>query len=534
MNSVLTVARDTLPHGRFLPADAWARRHASLVVILTAHAVVFAAVAVAEHRPIEALAGGAAMLAFAAVASVKRAGRRFRAGAITVGLLTASALGVHLSGGYIEAHFHFFVVVGLLALYQDALPFVVALAYVALHHGVIGSLAPEDVFNHRVAQENPLAWAAVHAGFVTAVCVIGVVSSRLNERVEQLLDDAQDEAIRGERRLRSLVQHGVELLVLIERDDTIRWISDSATRLLGEGPDQIAGRSCFDYIHPDDWEAANSLTTGDGESSAFRKCLLRLRHTDGSWRPFSVVATNLLGDPDVAAIVVNAQDVTDQIAAEEELRRSEERFRALVQNTSDIIAILEADGRLRYASPAAERVLGAAPPVGENVFDTLVHPDDAARLLDAYQEAVLSAESSAPTELRLRHADGSWRDVDVVASYRVDDPAVRGVIVNARDVTERRDAERRAEEYNRRLYEIEIRRRQALEINDNVVQGLSVAKYALDTGEQDIAAAAITRTLGSARAIITDLLGEDEETRLRPGDLVRGAAARVLEAPVGD
>lgn len=85
--------------------------------------------------------------------------------------MTASAILVQFSGGYIEAHFHFFVMVAVIALYQDWVPFLLAAVYVALDHGIIGTLYPEWVYNHPAALANPWQWAAIHAVLVTGQCI---------------------------------------------------------------------------------------------------------------------------------------------------------------------------------------------------------------------------------------------------------------------------------------------------------------------------------------------------------------------------
>jgi len=87
-----------------------------------------------------------------------------RAVLASLGLITASAVLVHLSGGYIEMHFHFFVMVVIIALYQDWIPFLLAIGYVVLHHGVVGVLLPTAVYNHPAAIAQPWLWAAVHGG----------------------------------------------------------------------------------------------------------------------------------------------------------------------------------------------------------------------------------------------------------------------------------------------------------------------------------------------------------------------------------
>jgi len=93
---------------------------------------------------------------------------------------------VHLWDGTTEGHFHFFVVVSLLILYQDWVPFLVAIGYVIVHHALLGVLAPHEVYSNPAAADDPWLWAAVHGSFVLAASVANLVSWRANE---QLLRD---------------------------------------------------------------------------------------------------------------------------------------------------------------------------------------------------------------------------------------------------------------------------------------------------------------------------------------------------------
>src|SRR5689334_10732504 len=119
---------------------------------------------------------------FAAVAGWPRAGRTLQATFVGFGLMSSSAILVHLSGGYIELHFHFFVMLTFLALCQDWIPYGLAVAFVAVHHGVVGVIYPESVYNHPAAFNAPWTWAGIHAFFVLWSCVGSVVAWRFNER----------------------------------------------------------------------------------------------------------------------------------------------------------------------------------------------------------------------------------------------------------------------------------------------------------------------------------------------------------------
>ncbi len=121
-------------------------------------------------------------------------------------------------------------------------------------------------------------------------------------------------------------------------------------------------------------------------------------------------------------------------------------YHALLDRASDLVAIIEVDGVVRYASPSFQRILGYAPDelLGVCAF-TLVHPDDLARVEASYSGAANSPEP-VTVQCRYRHADGSWRVIEATASNYLDDPIVRGFVVNGRDVTERVQAEERLRE----------------------------------------------------------------------------------------
>jgi diguanylate cyclase (GGDEF)-like protein/PAS domain S-box-containing protein len=123
-------------------------------------------------------------------------------------------------------------------------------------------------------------------------------------------------------------------------------------------------------------------------------------------------------------------------------RRSEAHFRSLVQNASDVILVLRSNLTASYLSPSVERVLGHAPEELNGVpLPTLLDPGDLQRALAAYDDAVRRAGTSVSLECRLRHRDGSWRDVEAVYNNLIDDPSVQGTVLTIRDITERKTLE---------------------------------------------------------------------------------------------
>jgi PAS domain S-box-containing protein len=129
-------------------------------------------------------------------------------------------------------------------------------------------------------------------------------------------------------------------------------------------------------------------------------------------------------------------------AAEAALRENEERFRALVENSSDALLLLDAEGRVTYLSTSSVRQLGWAVDEmrGRSAFD-VVHPDDRELMGTRITEMLRKPGERITQEMRFRHRDGTWRIMESVGVNRLADPAVRAIVINARDISDRRKLE---------------------------------------------------------------------------------------------
>jgi two-component system, cell cycle sensor histidine kinase and response regulator CckA len=143
-----------------------------------------------------------------------------------------------------------------------------------------------------------------------------------------------------------------------------------------------------------------------------------------------------------------AERTRDLIAAnaatEQALRESEARFRALIENSHDITAVLDAEGVMRYMSPSVQRFFGysAEEMVGVTSLE-FVHPDDQQVVADIVRRARIDPGAQHSCEYRARHKDGSWRTVEAFALNLLDDPAVEGIVITGSDITQRRALESR-------------------------------------------------------------------------------------------
>jgi PAS domain S-box-containing protein len=166
------------------------------------------------------------------------------------------------------------------------------------------------------------------------------------------------------------------------------------------------------------------------------------------------------------------------------LQDREEHYRAVIENASDIVTILDAAGAIHYHSPSAERVLGyrSVEIAGKHVLD-FIHPEDAEAFRRRLAETLAQKSAAAFMEVRIRHADGSWRTLEAIGQNLVDHPAVGGIVVNARDITQRKQAEaalqaanqvleQRVQERTRELHETNQRLREQIEERQLAVEAL--------------------------------------------------------------
>ncbi len=148
----------------------------------------------------------------------------------------------------------------------------------------------------------------------------------------------------------------------------------------------------------------------------------------------AIVITALVVVRQIAAVRENVRLVSEQSALE-----NEARFRALVQHSSDVITIVDAETVLRYVSPTVAQIFGHEPQDIEGKrLSELVHPDDIPRTLSFFTSVMPRGAVTAPAEWRMRHRDGAWRDVEVIGTNLLDEPTVRGIVLNTRDISERK------------------------------------------------------------------------------------------------
>ncbi len=257
---------------------------------------------------------------------------------------------------------------------------------------------------------------------------------------------------RAEAELDRFFSLSLDFLVIASVDGYFKRVSPAVTDVLGWTPEEFTSRPFMDFVHPED--VAKTRQEIERQMKSGERVLQfenRYRHKDGSWRVLSWRSM-----PEEGLMYATARDVTDSVeqlaAANDSLRKSERRFRALIEHGADSIALVDADNRILYLSPAVSNVEGYTPEelLGRNGMEH-THPDDLPVLAETMQQMLANPGKPVPAIWRRRHKQGHWIWLEGVATNLLDDPSVGAIVCNYRDITGRLAHERRLGEQLQRL-----------------------------------------------------------------------------------
>ena len=239
---------------------------------------------------------------------------------------------------------------------------------------------------------------------------------------------------RDERRYRALIEHASDAVLVFDATRLVTYVGPSIERILGHPPSALEGHDLYELIHPDDLELCRSaVETLLASPRNTVRIQYRVRHADGRWRWMEGIGTNLMDEPAIGGIVVNARDVTDWRAAEDQLSESEARFALAIDGAKDGIWDWDMASETFFVSPRMREMLGIAPddPISvPDLFGGRVHPDDQTRVWEGWLAHLGDGSTHYEAEYRYRGPDGTYR----------------WILVRARTV---RDGERRAAAHDR-------------------------------------------------------------------------------------
>ncbi len=369
-------------------------------------------------------------------------------------------------------------------------------------------LPPRGSFTGPGLQSLPLALFVLQ-GLLISSLAEALRSARQRAETSALEARSHQQSLRrSEERFRLLIE-GVEdyAIFMLDLEGRIASWNVGAERINGYREEEIIGEHFSVFYNEEDLERGHpeeELRVAASEGR-YQEEGLRVRK-DGSRFWASVLITALRdGEGRLRGFAKVVRDITERKEAERALQESEQRFRALVQNSSDVITVIDAEGIVRYVSPAVERVAGYRPEelVGNDVFD-YVRPDDLEEAHDTFARLWSRPGLHPPFEFPVPHKDGSWRCSEFLVNNLLDDPGVRGVVVNQRDITERKEAEQKL--------------RESEELYRSVVEQAAENIFLVDTETKRVIQgnAALHRSLGytleeTRRLTLYDIVASDRE-----------------------
>jgi two-component system, OmpR family, phosphate regulon sensor histidine kinase PhoR len=244
----------------------------------------------------------------------------------------------------------------------------------------------------------------------------------------------------SEQRFRAVWDFASDAMALSTPDGTLFAANAAYYQLFGYAPEEVIGHP-FSRIFPEDqrpWAQQQYLAVFQREeiAPAFEDVVQR---ADGTRRVVESRYNFLSHRGRRTAMLSIIRDITERKRAEEQLRANEERFRALLEHSADAISLLDGQGRRVYASPASARMVGYEPTeyVGGEIFGH-IHPDDVEQVHQVFAALLYHPGESFPAQFRVRHKQGEWVWIEGTGTNLLDHPGVEAVVVNYRDITQRK------------------------------------------------------------------------------------------------
>jgi len=283
-----------------------------------------------------------------------------------------------------------------------------------------------------------------------------------------------------------------ELLCMVDLQGFFIMVNPAFSAVLGYSPEELVKKQYINFIHPDDRQITQVEAEKISRGERVEKFDVRYITKDGSIVWLSWTSSFIQDGYFYAA----AKNVTALKLAELSLETSEKKFRSLVQNGYEIISIIAADGTYLYHSDSVQRILGYEPKelIGLSASD-LVHPEDLSKVGNAMKQLQNARYVNNGIPYRIRAADGSYRWFESSGSNMLNDPSIRGIVVNSRDVTEKfllqQELHKQSSQKEKEIALSRIkgehneRVRLGRELHDNINQLLTAAKLYVEYMKND-------------------------------------------------
>jgi diguanylate cyclase (GGDEF)-like protein/PAS domain S-box-containing protein len=246
------------------------------------------------------------------------------------------------------------------------------------------------------------------------------------------------------RHYREIIGSLPQVLVVTDTQGQLIDVCEGAFALIGWEPENVIGHSVFEFLHPADHQLAALELMVDMEvpHSKGQSVICRIRHADGHWMEFEAYGTNRIDDPEVGGLLLSLRDVSGRRISDRALAAGDYLYSSLSTVASDGTTIFNEDGKRAYVSSSLAAMLGytveellAIPP------DTLIYAEDRELWMSATRTAVSFENGTSRTEVRVVRRDGSLLWIEATVVNLLKDSGVRGVVVHARNINDRRNLE---------------------------------------------------------------------------------------------
>ncbi|MEA1930824.1 MAG: PAS domain S-box protein [Euryarchaeota archaeon] len=254
-------------------------------------------------------------------------------------------------------------------------------------------------------------------------------------------------------RYRRIFQQSSDYVTIVDESETIIDVTQGVERILGYDPEEMIGRKAFSYVHPEDkQQAVEAFAEVVANPDRQLDIEFRVQGADGEYRWLEGRGTNHLEDPLIGGMLANVRDISERKEAERALEETKERYSRMFELSTDYVTIVDESGTIIDITPGIEDVLTYEPEemIGTDALD-YIHPDDRAHVHEVFADALGNSAIGIDIEYRAETSDGNYRWMEARGHNHLDDPLLEGVVVNVRDISERKQREQELTRLTRQL-----------------------------------------------------------------------------------
>ena len=438
-----------IPEGRTLIEQEWAGRHRAILYLLWLHALGLPAFGLYQGFTfLQSLGEGLLIALIGLAATWSKISRRTRSVISSLGLMSASAVLIQFANGYIEVHFYYFIILVVVAMYEDWIPYLLAVFFIIIMHGLGGQFYPSTLYNHDYAIAYPWAWGFILAGFISlegiALVAFWNMRERMRARSEVVLNSA-GEGIAG-----------------LDINRRITFANPTLSYMTGYSLEELTGRHFDDFLKDVDGSPPACwfdpiFKSSDGQSCSCDTMVVVNRNE-------TVIPVDLVCNPIskfgvVVGSVVTLKDETIRRKEKAALRESEERLRQMAENIAEVFWMSSPEkDQMIYISPAYEEIWKRT---CKSLYDhplswmESIHPEDREHVRVAALENQISGVYDE--EYRILRSDGVIRWIrDRAFPVRNERGEIYRIAGVATDITDRKRVEDEIRQANRRLDELNV------------------------------------------------------------------------------